>query len=152
MDHPVTRAEKVERARHLLDISLSTLLTFRSISTPRPYRIAWCPLVTIRTFSACSFGRVNDVPDIGRGGCYLDFIVKNSAPGSAVVFDYLYQAVLEGIQKQNEISNMRRYRFMTGEGLTFGIPQGSAVVFLRARGFHQVKDVTTGATNGLFYR
>ena len=73
----------------------------------------------------------------------LDFIVKNSTPGSAVVFDYLYQAVLEGIQKQNEISNMRRYRFMTGEGLTFGIPQGRADAFLQARGFRQVKDVTT---------
>ena len=72
----------------------------------------------------------------------LDFIVKNAAPGSAVVFDYVYQAVLEGIQKQSEISNMRRYRFITGEGLTFGIPEGTADSFLQARGFRQVKDVT----------
>lgn len=73
----------------------------------------------------------------------LAFVVKNAAPGSAIVFDYVYQAVLEGIQKQSEISGMRRYRFMTGEGLTFGIPEGTVERFLRARGFHQVKNVNT---------
>ena len=73
----------------------------------------------------------------------LAFVVKNAAPSSAIVFDYVYQAVLEGIQKQSEISGMRRYRFMTGEGLTFGIPEGTVERFLRARGFHQVKNVNT---------
>jgi methyltransferase (TIGR00027 family) len=72
----------------------------------------------------------------------LAFVAKNAAPGSAIVFDYVYQSVLEGIQKQNEISNMRRYRFMTGEGLTFGIPEGTVGSFLRERGFRQVKDVS----------
>jgi methyltransferase (TIGR00027 family) len=81
----------------------------------------------------------------------LDFIVKNSAPGSAVVFDYLYQAVLAGIQKQSEISNMRRYRFMTGEGLTFGIPEGAVGAFLQARGFRQVKDVNAGELKAAYF-
>jgi methyltransferase (TIGR00027 family) len=73
----------------------------------------------------------------------LAFVAQNAPPGSAIVFDYVYQAVLEGVQKQNEISSMRRYRFMTGEGLTFGIPEGTAEVFLRRRGFRQVKDTTS---------
>ncbi len=81
----------------------------------------------------------------------LDFIVKNSAPGSAVVFDYLYQAVLEGIQKQNEISNMRRYRFVTGEGLTFGIPEGAVGAFLQQRGFQSVKDVNAEALKAAYF-
>jgi methyltransferase (TIGR00027 family) len=72
----------------------------------------------------------------------LAFVVKHAAPGSAIVFDYVYQAVLEGIQKQNEIGNLRRYRFITGEGLTFGIPEGKVGSFLRERGFQQVKDVS----------
>jgi O-methyltransferase involved in polyketide biosynthesis len=81
----------------------------------------------------------------------LDFIVKNSTPGSAVVFDYLYQAVLESIQKQNEISNMRRYRLMTGEELTFGIPRGRIDAFLQALGFSQVKDVTTEELRSAYF-
>jgi len=71
----------------------------------------------------------------------LAFIVKSAAPGSGIVFDYVYQAVLDGIQKQSEISGMRRYRFMTGEGLTFGISEGMAEAFLRERGFQQIKEV-----------
>jgi methyltransferase (TIGR00027 family) len=71
----------------------------------------------------------------------LDFIAKNAPPGSAVVFDYVYQEVLDGIHKQSEISSMRRYRFITGEGLTFGIPEGGVGEFLGERGFRQVKDI-----------
>lgn len=73
----------------------------------------------------------------------LAFVVEHAAQGSAIVFDYVYQAVLDGTQKQNEIANMRHYRFMTGEGLTFGIPTGSAEPFLRERGYRQAKDIST---------
>ena len=71
----------------------------------------------------------------------LDLVVQHSGPGSAIVFDYLYRSLLDGVQKQNEIDNMRRYRFMTGEGLTFGIPEGMITSFLEERGFASVKDV-----------
>lgn len=71
----------------------------------------------------------------------LAFVVHHSGPGSAIVFDYVYRSILDGIQKQREISGMRRYRFMTGEGLTFGIPEGAIETFLKERGFQQVKDV-----------
>lgn len=81
----------------------------------------------------------------------LAFVVKNAAPGSAIVFDYVYQAVLDGIQKQSEIIGMRRYRFMTGEGLSFGIPEGMVGRFLRAHGFHQVKDVSTAELKTTYF-
>ena len=81
----------------------------------------------------------------------LTFIVKNAAPGSTIVFDYVYQAVLEGVQEQSEISSMHRYRFITGEGLTFGIPEGRAEAFLRERGFQIVKDVTTDELKAAYF-
>ncbi len=71
----------------------------------------------------------------------LKFIIQHSAPGSAIVFDYIYRQVLDGIQKHGEISNMRRYRFMTGEGLVFGIEEGVVETFLKKRGFSQVCDM-----------
>ncbi len=71
----------------------------------------------------------------------LAFVVSRSGTGSAIVFDYIYRSVLEGMQKHNEVGGMRRYRFMTGEGLTFGIPEGTVETFLKQRGFQQVKDV-----------
>ena len=144
VDHPVTQAAKVKRVRRIFD--------------KLPEHITYVPIdFNTQTLSGCLLPSGYDPHQLSlfiwQGvtmyltlagvDATLDFIVKNSSPGSAVVFDYLYLAVLEGIQKQNEISNMRRYRFMTGEGLTFGIPQGQANAFLEARGFCQVKDVTT---------
>ena len=144
VDHPVTQAEKVKRARRIFDM-LPEHITYVLVDF-NTQTLSDC-LVSSgydpHLFSLFIWQGVTMYLALAGVDATLDFIVKNSAPGSAVVFDYLYQAVLEGIQKQNEISNMRRYRFMTGEGLTFGIPQGRADVFLRARGFHQVKDVTT---------
>lgn len=71
----------------------------------------------------------------------LAFVARYSAPGSSIVFDYIYRSVLEGRQKHGEVSGMRRYRFMTGEGLTFGIEEGTIEEFLKQRGFRSVKDV-----------
>jgi methyltransferase (TIGR00027 family) len=70
----------------------------------------------------------------------LAFVVNHSAPGSAIVFDYVYRSDLD-FQKRSEIRNMRRYRFITGEGLTFGIPQNTIKAYLTERGFHQVEDI-----------
>ncbi len=71
----------------------------------------------------------------------LKFVTQHSGPGSAIVFDYIYREALEGVQKHGEISNMRRYRFMTGEGLTFGIEEGQIEPFLHERGFRKATDM-----------
>lgn len=76
----------------------------------------------------------------------LKFIQQHSTPDSAIVFDYIYRQVLDGVQKHGEVSNMRRYRFMTGEGLVFGIEEGAVDSFLKKRGFSQVRDMDA---NGL---
>jgi O-methyltransferase involved in polyketide biosynthesis len=46
---------------------------------------------------------------------------------------------------------MRRYRFMTGEGLTFGIPEGMVETFLKERGFRHVKDVDTDDLKAMYF-
>ena len=81
----------------------------------------------------------------------LAFVVHHSGPGSAIVFDYVYRFVLDGIQKHSEISGMRRYRFMTGEGLTFGILERTVETFLKERGFQQVKDVNVDYLKATYF-
>jgi methyltransferase (TIGR00027 family) len=71
----------------------------------------------------------------------LKFIVENSAPGSAVLFDYIDEGFLNGNRQPAEIKNMRRYRFLTGEDLTFGISPDCIETFLIQRGFLQVQNV-----------
>jgi methyltransferase (TIGR00027 family) len=81
----------------------------------------------------------------------LYFIVRHAALGSAVVFDYIYRSVLDGVQKHGEVSNMSRYRFMTGEGLTFGIEAGTLEAFLKERGFRQVRDMDAQVLKQVYF-
>jgi methyltransferase (TIGR00027 family) len=81
----------------------------------------------------------------------MAFVVNHSGPGSAIVFDYIYRGVLDGVQKHSEVSGMRRYRFMTGEGLTFGIAEGEIEAFMKRRGFHQVKDANVDDLRGAYF-
>ena len=56
----------------------------------------------------------------------LAFVFHHSTPGSAVVFDYMYQAVLDGrVKGHSEVSSMRRYRGFSNEVLGFGIALGA---------------------------
>ena len=81
----------------------------------------------------------------------LRFVVQFSVPGSAIVFDYVFRKVLDGVQKHNEISSMQRYRFMTGEDLTFGIAEGAIETFLKERDFHQIRDVNANALKKAYF-
>ncbi len=73
----------------------------------------------------------------------LAFVSHHSAPGSAIVFDYMYQAVLDGrVKGHSEVSSMHRYRGFSQEVLNFGIEAGQIETFLAARGFSKVRNVT----------
>ncbi len=87
----------------------------------------------------------------------LAFVAQNSGAGSSIIFDYIYTSLLDGTVKHGEVSGMRRYRRFTGEGLTFGIPEGTIEGFLEQRGFCRVVNAThvdleraycTGANHG----
>ena len=71
----------------------------------------------------------------------LRFVAGHSAPGSAVIFDYIFSALLDGTMRRGEVNAMRHNRWLSGEGLTFGIPAGAAAAFLTQRGFCEVQDV-----------
>lgn len=73
----------------------------------------------------------------------LSFIAHHSGSGSQVVFDYVYTALLDGTVRHGEVSRMRRARRFLGEGLTFGISEGTLQAFLERRGFTKVRNVTS---------
>lgn len=70
----------------------------------------------------------------------LAFVAGHSAPGSRIIFDYIDASLLRGAPRHGEVSNMRRYRRLSGEGLVFGIPMDSIQAFLEARGFTEVRN------------
>lgn len=144
VDHPVTQAEKVKKVElalgrlpaHVTYIPIDfNLQNLSECLLPAGYNP---DLVSLFIWQGVTMYLTADVIDDT-----LAFIVTNACHGSAVVFDYVYQALLDGTQTQSEIKNMQRYRFMTGEELKFGIPAGQVETFLLTRGFRQVTDICT---------
>jgi methyltransferase (TIGR00027 family) len=70
----------------------------------------------------------------------LAFIANHSTSGSSVIFDYMYPTLLDGTVKRGEVAKMRSNRWMSGEMMTFGIPEGAVKDFLEKRGFTNVQD------------
>lgn len=70
----------------------------------------------------------------------LAFIAGHSGPGSAVIFDYMYSSLLDGTIKHGEVEKMHSDRWLAGEDLVLGIPEGSITEFLEKRGFANVQD------------
>jgi O-methyltransferase involved in polyketide biosynthesis len=71
----------------------------------------------------------------------FDVLRTHSMAGSLVIFDYVYQDVVDGTSRRPEvkwwIANTRR----RGEPLRFGINPGSVATFLERRGFQLTENV-----------
>jgi methyltransferase (TIGR00027 family) len=81
----------------------------------------------------------------------LESVLKNSAPGSSIIFDYVYTSALTAARKRGEIVRMQRAKRYTGEGLVFGIEEGQIEAFLRVRGYTQIRNVTSEDLKRLYF-
>jgi methyltransferase (TIGR00027 family) len=81
----------------------------------------------------------------------LAFVAGNSAPGSSIVFDYLYASALAAPEQRGEIARMQRTQRFTGEGLSFAIEEGTIESFLRSRGFTHIVNVTADDLKRLYF-
>jgi methyltransferase (TIGR00027 family) len=73
----------------------------------------------------------------------LSFVSRNSGTGSSIIFDYVYASALTATDKRSEVARMQRTQRYTGEGLIFGIEEGQIEAFLRARGYAQIKNMSS---------
>lgn len=82
----------------------------------------------------------------------LSFIVKNSGKGSAVLFDYFPQSVVDGTSQLEVGRNIHNHLKQIGEPLQFGIEEGMVEKFLVERGFSQVCNVTSDDYKKVYFQ
>lgn len=73
----------------------------------------------------------------------FSFITENSPKGSAVIFDYYPQSVVDGNCKLEVGQNIRNHLIELGEPLQFGIKEELIEDFLEEFGFSNIKNVTS---------
>jgi methyltransferase (TIGR00027 family) len=152
VDHPATQAVKLKK---LVDIF-----------SARPAHVTYVPIdfnqqsLAERLF-ASGYDEQRETLFIWQGVTQyltpqavddtLAFVAGHAAPGSSIIFDYMDATLLAGAPRHGEVSNMRRYRRLSGEGLVFGIPIGGIQAFLEARGFTQVQNADHAALEKAYF-
>ncbi len=141
VDHPASQATKLRKLAEIFG-KLPTHVTFVAIDFTREdlaerlFAHAYDPaLKTLFIWQG-----VTQYLDPQAVDGTLAFVARNSAPGSRIIFDYMYTSLLGGAAGHGEIRNLRRYRRFSGEDLTFGIPEGQISAFLEERGFTDIVD------------
>ena len=81
----------------------------------------------------------------------LVFVAHHAGQGSSIIFDYMYTELLDGTVKRSEVNSMQRYRYLTGEGFQFGIPEGTIEAFMQQRGFCRVKNAAHGELKRAYF-
>ncbi len=73
----------------------------------------------------------------------LTFIAKNTGKGSAVIFDYFPETVVDGNNKTEIAQNLRIFPQLQGEPLQFGINEEEIKKYLTQFGFTHVKNISS---------
>ncbi|MGA9397777.1 MAG: SAM-dependent methyltransferase [Anaerolineaceae bacterium] len=142
VDHPATQADKLKKLAGILE-DLPPYVTYVSVDF-NTQSMEECllesgfssELKTLFIWQGVSMYLTPDAVD-----ATLRFVTRHSAPGSAIIFDYLERQVLEGVERHGEVINMRRYRFMSGEELTYAIDKDKLESFLKERGFCSIQNM-----------
>ena len=152
VDHPATQQVKIARLNQVLK--------------PLPANVVFVPVDFNKDslgerLAACGYNKSGKTLFIWEGVVYyleaaavdatLAFIARHSGPGSKVVFDYTYPSVVSGAARRGEAASMRRYRRFPGEGLTFGIAEGTVGSFLEQRGYRDVRNATAEDLRRLYF-
>ncbi len=82
----------------------------------------------------------------------LAFIAGQSAPGSAVIFDYFPPSVAEGTCPFKEARTLKNMVTRYGEAMRFGIEPHEVEHFLARRGFHRVQDISAEECKERYFR
>ena len=151
VDHPATQAAKLDKMRRIFEQAPAHVtyvaVDFNSQALDRRlFEFGYDP----RRKTLFIWEGVTMYLTLEAVDATLAFLRCSSGPGSAVIFDYTDQSLLEEA-RHGEVRRMRRYSRITGEGLTFGIPDGTITAFLERRGFTRVEDTRAGDLKRLYF-
>lgn len=81
----------------------------------------------------------------------LFFISMKSSKGSAILFDYFPESVVDGSSELEVGKNLHNHLAEIGEPLQFGIKERTVEIFLVERGFSRVQNVTAEEYKKMYF-
>jgi len=81
----------------------------------------------------------------------LTLVSTTACKGSAIVFDYLFQSIIDGSTGSELINKMLRFQARKGEPFIFGLPEKAVEQFILSRGFSQANNVTAAKLKEIYF-
>ena len=84
----------------------------------------------------------------------LSFVANNSGQGSSIIFNYVFQSVIDGTYDLGVWKKEFDLEFFVkcGEPWTFGIEEGAIDEFLSKRGFYQINNATADFMKSTYFK
>ncbi len=150
VDQPGTQADKMRRVVKLFGVL--------------PANVTYVPIdfneETLDKLLECGFDASLKSLFIWEGVTYylnpeavdatLEWVRAHSAPGSSIIFDYIYDDALTARNKRGEVARLQRYSRFTGERLVFGIQKGQIEEFLTKRGYWHIVNADSNQLESLY--
>jgi methyltransferase (TIGR00027 family) len=152
VDHPATQAGKLARLRKIFG-SVPGYVTYAGVDFNTQKLADRLP--------ACGYSAQLTTLFVWQGVTQyltpaavddtLAFVACYAPAGSSIIFDYTDPAILGGGGSHGEVRNMRRYRWLSGEQLVFGIKPHCIRTFLEERGFCEVTNADNQQLHELYF-
>jgi len=143
IDHPATQKVKIEKIKKIFG-SLPTHVTYIPIDfdkeklETRLFESGYNKnLKTLFIWEGVTMYLTAEAVDET-----LSFVAHNSGRGSSIIFNYIFQSVVDGTNKAENAKKIIKSYEKRGEPLRFGIEEGTIDKFLSERGFYNVINVT----------
>lgn len=153
VDHPNTQSFKIEKIKEIFGSAPDHV-----VYVPVDFEIEKLNQKLFDNGYDCSKktlfimeGLVMYIPPKAVAETFL-FIVENSGKGSAVIFDYYPELVVDGTCKLEIGQNIRNHLIQLGEPLQFGINEDEIEDFLTQFGFSKIQNVTPEDYKKLYFQ
>lgn len=81
----------------------------------------------------------------------LSVVSGNSLIGSSIVFDYLFQSMVDGNSGSKLAEKALNFQARKGEPFIFGLPEKNPEHFIMSRGFSSVKNYTAARIKSMYF-
>lgn len=81
----------------------------------------------------------------------LDMISANACNGSSIVFDYLFQSMVDGSSRSRLAEKMLDFQAKKGEPWIFGLPENDVERLMLEKGFSRVRNIQAAGLKRMYF-
>jgi len=152
VDHPDTQKEKIEKIRNIFS-HMPSYVTYVPVDFETDN--------LMEKLNSAGYNREKKTLFIWEGVCkyltpnavyeLLTVVSRNSCKGSSIVFDYLFQSMIDGTSGSFLARKILDFQTKKGEPYIFGLPDENPGQVILEKGYSLVKNITAAKLKKMYF-